>query len=536
MNLTRYHNVALTIILFLAQLGLFLWITLRPFSISPPGRTYYILRGQGAYTAFIRQAKEGAWALYNPYTTRPTPTLYTQLLYVFLGKIATIFSLDPVFTYMIARIVAGFILFVATYWFVSAIVPKHAQFVALLFALGIEPAPLITSIKNISTITGAPPAIFSYFPQEVALRHFGLPHHVLAEALGLLLLGNIFLYVKKQSWQHLIIIGLLTIVGTFLMPAYNCVIVLTVLVAWTVWAVIRHDIKRIIPPFAIIIISVAVVGLFTKIQMDSGHPWKDFNLDEKRWVTDSELLKNYLSSLLLYLPAFVALLATLPRVWRQLDRQVKLVVIVLIAWVIGPLLYIPLTHLSFFPFANFRLVDGYAYVPMGILSALGLYWLAGTVKKRWIIKTGAIIMVLVSLLFTVSYTKQAFADQQRVWSNVYPFNNEWMAMRYLSTVPRKSGVLVMQHFGEIIPSYATVRVFLGETPGQIDWQDRHNEAVTFFSGTFSDIDAKTMLQRENISYVWWGAEEKELLTTGSLYPDVLSPIFETPEITIFKVK
>jgi phosphoglycerol transferase MdoB-like AlkP superfamily enzyme len=58
--------------------------------------------------------------------------------------------------------------------------------------------PLVSEIKNIASLIMARPVIFSFFPQEVVLRHFGLPHHVLAEAMGLLLLANVFLFVKKS--------------------------------------------------------------------------------------------------------------------------------------------------------------------------------------------------------------------------------------------------------------------------------------------------------------------------------------------------
>ncbi len=198
------NPLLLTIILFILQLGLFLWITMRPFSVSPPDRSYYVLHGQSAYGSYIRQTKEGAWNLYNPYTTRQEPAIYVRLLYVFLGKIAAVFSLDPVATYMVTRVVAGLILFGATYWFIVTILPANLQLLAVIFTLGLEPGPLVSEVKNIASLIMTRPVIFSYFPQEVALRHFGLPHNVLAESLGLLLLGQVFLFVAKFSWRRTI--------------------------------------------------------------------------------------------------------------------------------------------------------------------------------------------------------------------------------------------------------------------------------------------------------------------------------------------
>jgi hypothetical protein len=511
----------LTFILFILQLTLFLWITLRPFSVSPPDRAYYVLRGQGAYTAYIRQSKEGAWNLYNPYTTRPSPAIYAHLFYVALGKIAAVFSFDPVALYMVTRVATGFILFVAAYWFISVVLPRNLQSLAVVFTLGLEPGPLLSAIHDLPageaglrSILTAPPAIFSYFPQEAALRHFGLPHHTLAEALGLLLLGSVFLFVKKSSWLRLVSIGLLTITGTLIMPAYNTVLVITVFAAWFIWSLARGQTKRIMPALVTIVMCFTAAGIFTKLQMDASFMWKYFHLDEKRWVTDGEIVINYLSSIVLYLPAAVFLWIT---------RRRTLIVALFTAWVVGPLLFIPLTHLTVFPLANFRLVDGYAYVPMGILAAMG-------VKKKFVV----VLMLTASLFFTVSFTRYTFDEQYKIWTNVYPLRQEWDAIRFLTTIPRQSGIMVMKYFGEIIPVYATVRTFLGETPGAIDWDQRYYEAVRFYSGQLTDSQARDIISRENISYVWWGQDEKKFFNAPSLYPNVLVPVFDNPAVTIFK--
>ena len=96
----------------------------------------------------------------------------------------------------------------------------------------------------------------------------------------------------------------------------------------------------------------------------------------------------------------------------------------------------------------------------------------------------------------------------------------------------------MQEFGEVIPSYASVRVFLGETPGYIDWDERYFEAVHFYSDSLSNSDASAMLKRENITYVWWGQAEKDFLPypVQTLYPSVLVPVYQTLDVTIFRLK
>ena len=526
------NPLVLTIILFILQLGLFLWITMRPFSISPPGTSYYVIHGQGAYTAYIRESKEGAWKIYNPFTTRPSPGIYVQLFYVFLGKIAQIFSLDPVAIFMVTRVVAGLILFLATYWFIITILPVNLQALAVVLALGLEPGPLVSEIKNIASLAMARPVIFSYFPQELALRHFGLPHHVLSEALGLLALGCVFLLVRKFSWPRLLTIGILTIIGTLIMPAYNSVLVITVFAAWFVWSLMKGQTKKIMPAIITIVVCLGAAGIFTKLQMDSSDMWKYFNLDEKRWVTDGEIVINYLSSILLYLPATVFLWIILHRAWHRMAESARLTVVLATTWIVGPILYIPLTHLTIFPLANFRLVDGYTYVPAGILAALGISEIAHAGGKR-IAMLSIALMLAVSLFLTVNYTRKTFEDQQRFFTNVYLSNDEWAPIRFLTTIPKNSGIMIMKYIGEIIPVYASVRVFLGETPGDMTWADRYQIAERFYSGQLTDSEARDIISREDISYVYWGQDEKPFLKTPSLYPNVLVPVFQTSAVTIF---
>lgn len=521
----------LTLILFVFQLSLFLFVTLHPFAVSPKDRGYYILRGQGAYTSYIRESKDGAWGIYSPYTTRPTPTVYIQQLYVLLGKIASLGSLDPVFVYMVTRIFAGAFLFGATYWLVTILLPRHIQTVALLFILGLEPGPLLSAISN---VWSAPPAIFSYFPQITYLRHFGLPHHVLAEALGLLLIGQAFLFFTHQSVRRLVFIGALAVLGTVTMPAYNGVLAIAFFLPWTIWALFKRQMKRTLPVVIIVGILMAAIAIFMKLQFNTGYPWKDFNLDEKRWVTDAGVIVNYLSSLLLYMPAVLAFWIMLPRAWKTLSSSDKLWTMLATTWILVPMLCVPLAHFPWFPLANFRLVDGYAYVPMGLLAALGLGALAKAARKRWIAGLGAGFLFFLSLILTFSYTRQMTTEQRIIWMNVYPRLEEWDAIRFLDSVPKRSGVLVLKYFGEIIPSYASVRVYLGETPGAVDWDERYFEAVKFYSGLMTDTQAKNMLEREDISYIYWGENEKILLKAAALYPKLLTPVFKNPSVTIFQ--
>lgn len=528
------NPLILTATLCAIQLALFLWLTMHPFSISPEGRTYYPLRGQGSYGSYIRQSMEGAWKTYNPFTTRPNSAVYIHLFYVIVGKIGALLSLDPVTTTMGTRVVAGILLFFATCWFIRVVIPKKLHLLAILCTLGIQTGPVLSNLHTWESIISAKPAIFSYYPQELVLRHFSLPHHVCSEVFGLLLLGNIFLYAKQSTSLRIVTIGALAIVGTLVMPVYNSMLVCAVFSAWVLWSLRHGDTKKIPLLLAFITLLIMLVGLFTKGQMNSSYPLKDFNLDEKRWVTDSEVLINYFFSVLLFIPVVSSFLVILPFIWKRLQAPIRLLITLSISWIVVPVLLIPLTHFTLFPFANFRLVDGYMYVPIGILTAIAIDELANMFKKRWIAYASIIVMLLVSLGLTINYTKQLLDEQNIIWTNVYILDEEWDAVRFLGTVPKQSNIFVIKYFGEIIPVYATVRTFLGESPGMVDWDEKYMIASSFYSGNMTDDEAKALLLRENISYVYWGIDEKGFLKTNTFYPNVLTPVFQNRSVSIFR--
>lgn len=517
--------IVLLHLILMLQWGLFLGTTLHPYRLNIPNRTYLMLRGHLIYTSYIRQAKEGALSLYNPHTTRPTPQAYAHLFFVALGKIAAIFNIDPPVMYMMSRMLAAVVLFWSTYWFITLVLPPSLHALAIFFVLAIEPGPLV-NLK---------PAIFSYYPQIVAYRHFGLPHHTMGEAIGLVLLGMCILCVRKPTLKRFLWLGVLGLVSTTILPPYPVIIILTVLAPWGIYSLLTKTTKRCMLPFSIIAITVGAVALFMKHEFAKGYPWKDFNLDEKRWVTNSDVLMNYIASLLLSLPFVFYLWGSIVKKWNSWDSDRKLTIILMTSWTIIPILLVPISPAPWFPFANFRLMDGYNYVPMGILATLGLSMAAKKIKKKFVIPIVLGVVLVISGSLTYLYTTQTLEEQKGLWSNVYLGNGHWKAFAFLNTVPKKSGIMVMNHFGEIIPDFASVRTLIGSTPGFVNWSELFHIATRFYSGQLTDTEAEEILTKEDISYVYYSDEEKYHNITGSLYPNLLTSVFEAPGVTIYQV-
>ncbi len=530
--------VVLLHLILLIQWGIFLGITLQPYTISVPGHTYVMLRGHLTYTSLIRQSRDGAWKTITTHTTRPTPELYVHTFFIFLGKLAAIFHVDPPMMYMASRMAAAVILFWSTYFFVTVLLPPAIHSIALFFILALEPGPILATLGWNPQLWR--PSIFSYYPQIVSLRHFGLPHHTLGEALGLLSLTLLFLTIKKPSVSRFIWLAIVTILGVNVLPPYFIIISICVLIPWCLWALAHKSVLKTIAPMAVTVGVIGIVSLFLKQQMSQGYPAKDFNIDEKRWVTNTDVLLSYVSTLLLYIPFVAILWGKLVFVWKKLDSHTKFLIYIASAWVLIPPIFIPFTGYSWFPLANFRLMDGYSYAPAGILAALGCSFIL-TIFKRKAVGQSILGFLLTATMIATGflswhYTTIIFTEQSYTWTNVYIANDHYKAFKFLESVPNMSGVMISNHFGEIAPEYAPIRAYIGSTPGFVDWDERFWLMGKFYSQSFTTSEAKEFLKREDITYVYYGDTEQSINTSGRpLYPELLTPVFVTPVVTIYKV-
>ncbi|MBI5613617.1 hypothetical protein HY947_01725 [Candidatus Gottesmanbacteria bacterium] len=532
------HPIVVAHILLFIHLAIFLIVTINPYRISPPDRSPVMLRGHLVYTSIIRQAKEGAWSVQIPHTTRESPHVYAHLFFVFLGKVAALFNIDPPIIYMMARVGAAVLLTWATLFFALTVLPKAAQTLAILFVLGLETGPnLLILGKGLWNIQ---PSIFSYYSQVISYRHFGLPHHTTGEAIGILFLTFFYMTYQKPTIRRIVAVSLTALLGITILPPYMLVLFMTVLPLWGIHAVLNHKIKEYLIGLLASIPVVAGMSLFLKSEFAKGIPWKDFNQVEKTWVTNTDAFVNYISSLLLFYPGILLLFSSFIFQLKSIAKNLSLVIILMSGMILDPLILLPFTHYFWFPLANFRIMDGYTYFPAGILAAIGFssfLTLFKNTKIKFILSFILISLVLLlSTVLTIVYTRQTLEEQKSIWTNVYPLKNEWKAISFLNTLPKGSGIMVMNYFGEIIPEYAHVRSFIGSTPAYPDWDERHALGVSFYTGKLSDTKARKLLKNNNIDYVFQGSDEKSYLQTTTFYPNLLAPIFSSPGAVVYSIK
>jgi hypothetical protein len=521
------HPLVLVTILLIIQLFLFLFLATRPQRIAPPNRTYPPVGYGYYYVNVMRQAIDGSWGVRDPNTTRPVKRANIYIFFSAVGKIAKILSVDPILMYEIVHVLGGVLLFFASYWFISILVPRASRFMAVLLVLGLE----ISEFGNIQ---------FPFDAQNLIARHFGLPHHVWGEVLGLLTLGYCIVLYRKPSRIQLPLLFILTFAAAETLPSYLATVCVPIFSVLFLWGMVTKTLRKLIPPLATVGIAIAIVGLLLKMEFAKGLPYSNFANTEKSWATNTSLIQSYLSTFIIYIPFFIMLLfATVGKI-RTWSSNLKLTMLLSIAWIAAPLIEIPMSTHPFFPIANWRLVEGNHYVPAGILAAIGITECISLLKQSkirifftWII---VITIITYSAVAITQNVRKKMDSQNLFWSNIYPLTSTMNAIYFLDTVPKSSGIMVREFMGELIPGFANVRVFIDGPLGYPDWPERQWITHQFYSGQLAPEEAAKILRDNDVSYVFYGPDEQSLTTTPMFYPDILTPVYTNDAVTIFSFK
>jgi hypothetical protein len=518
-------------ILLIVQLVVFLFVLLRPFSLTPQGHVYTIIDKNFFYPNIILQGKEGAWRMIDTHTTLFSPRIFAYTFFIVLGKIAAIFDIHQVWMYLWARVIFGILVFYTTLWFILRILPKQYHILCLLFVLGIESGPLLSAWPEIKTLFEA---------RMMIIRRFALPHHLAAQASGMLFIGLLMLSVQKATAKRLFGMAITGLISALSMPAYVFTFMLTAFPSWAVWSFLTRRVRQFLFPIIVASIVILAPNILFSFEFQKGPPWTNSAPNEKTWFTTEYIRMEYISTLLLYVPFLVLFLIILPLLWKKAEYQTKTAIIVFLSWIIGPFVWVAAAKTSWFPMPNHRLTDSYGFLPAGILAGIAVQCILSRFSNvRLRIIAGAILLSVAfvpSVYLSVHYLKQIFKAQETADYHIYPSKELWEGIEFLRTVPKMAGVMVREPFGEVLPAFANIRVYIGGIHNFPDWLSWQWIAGRFFSGTMTDEEVKTVLSTADISYVFYGPDEKAINTTGTLYPKYLTPVFSNSAVTVYAVQ
>lgn len=472
------------------------------------------------YLAAMYQGGRGLWLYHSPFDPTPAVPLLMYPLYLLLGKAAALLQADLTLTFHVCRLACGVLtLVVIGHW--NRILFEQDQ--------DRTSAWILTALSS-----GIGPAETSVFLATLAAPHFGLG--VGLEALALLTYWRATTDRRWAVWamgSGAALLGL-GLTYPFTVPvAYG---VMGSYVLWTWWRLGRQLGSRALRAALIaggipipLLVYYARVFFFDTF-------WQETHVAQNVIPTPGlgSLLVRYGLLLALAIWGFV-------RVWKSRDREGLWILISIWALINGFMLYLPITfqwrlangwHLALAFLATLGLEEG--IIPWIRRSRLHLIW--RRISRRPVETTRRVILLLtlpatlITLLASVRIVLQEPDPQFYVRRDALEAMNDLTPYVDLDNV-----VLGAYRTGNTLPSQALCRVVAGQGFATRNLQEKMVHIARFFNQETPDAERQEILDRYDVTVVYYGQWEQELGEFDPSGAPYLSELLRTGETVVYRV-
>jgi hypothetical protein len=506
--------------------GVIVLVTCLPYIIAwqaaPPGYQFggiLVNPSDGnSYLAKMRQGWTGAWQFHLSYTPEPHDGAFIFLFYLALGHIARLAHLPLVLVYHVARVVAGLVLLITTYAFLSRMTNDRRERWLAFSLVGTS-----AGLGWLGLAIGAFP-IDLWVPEAFAfLSMLSNPHFPLAMALMLAVVAGA-IWPAEGIWRWLVP-GLAALLLAVIQPFALAGVYVTVAIYLLLhgWLERTWPVPGILAAVGVALFSVPV--LLYDYRVYTTNPalvaWGAQNLTPSPRVLDLILGFGLVGLLAIIGGAMVVR----QRDWGGLG---------LLIWGVGTLV------LVYVPFALQRRMLTGVGLPLAILAAIGLnrFLLSKVAVRR--ARLVAILAVTFSLLgnlflFAVLTLGVLSRDEQAyLFERLYLSHEEVAAANWLLTHAQDEVVLAAPRTGMLLPGRAAVRTFVGHPFETIESEAKEAQAESFFRGEMSDQEWQQLREVYQIHYLFMGPAERAL-GGGSESVRDLEPVFRQGEVVIHRL-
>jgi hypothetical protein len=492
------------------------------------------------YLSKIRQGQEGHWTVVDKYDNHPQQKgIFLVMLYLLSGKISSIFNLTPTLTYHLLRVFTS-VFWISTIIFLNIYFLKKISLINLGVVLSFLTAsfPIFYRFENQWWIT-----FYMNWWQELDIlkRISFIPHDTLNYIF--ISVFTILLSQIDKNKKYFNLLCVLLFVSVFIQPSSAILFA----ISWVLYYLIKYfwfkslandliadKLKQTVKIF----ISVFIPLLYIKY-VTSTYPWKsvmDFHTNEMITLN----IKDYILALgpIFFTGIAGGLLAILKKKQELLG---------LVTWITGAAIAIAL--FQYFPYQSLRFVQTSNHIPLAILSVYLFYELWK--RKKAVIKIIIVITVIMIIINGLAQTYFSLKSQvqfinQRAMATIplvpyppqvmYPMTDFYNGLKWLEkNTDRQTVVLSKITAGNYIPAYSGNFVYLGHGVETPHFDDRIKKADEFFIGNLTEKQALKFLKTENISYVFYGPQEKENSIKDISVYSFLIPVYQTPLVTIYKI-
>jgi len=499
---------------------------------TQPGFTYlgvgHFYLDYFEYLQQIVQGMRGRWSVINQFTINdPTQTIFGWEQYLLIGKWGKIFNFSPIFTYWFSVFILTFILSFLIFLIIKEILKEYSfviQFFSFVLTLLIAPLVKITwEMGKIKII----PFDFWYAPISFFHRFGGIPHHLLASILTILvmiltaqLLERKKIELKKFGLKTSLIILILAALLTF--APFQVINLMSAIVFVTIINQIR--LFRLNTWFLPILVIVVIFPLALVIK--HSHDLSPLFIRAIAW----EKIQQHHPPLLLILATVGPIIFFVPFGLKTYFKKITQLKLLLFAYFIFSYTYFFSPLAEFFGTFNLRFLTPVVYVFYGVVGFLGVMNFVKIIETGWIRK------MIITLIFVYCFTIQIIIFSSFSVDRLsYIPNGVMEAFTFLNKQKDNKSVLTApdMSLGVILPSYADKNVYLGRTIFTPDFENKSNISDRFFKGVMSIEEANVLLKENNIGYVILTSMENYL--PGSLKNYSLKEIYKNKDATVWEV-
>jgi len=504
------------------------------------------------YLSRIREGKEGAWLATEKYTSEPHSGSLSQILYVFIGRLADYSHVQTPhvwFAYHVARaFFAGLLLWIIWKVVEWAVPDKYVQWQIPLFLLIVT----ASTWPKFETVAGWPRfgGFMPWYTMADSLqRTTFMPHVTLAQGLlafiALVFSGGFITKAAPGNWIFLGIIGM--VLGIVFPPGLMFLYGVLALVTLAELLTLKKVKGWLTSWFEGELVGRVIFGVLTMPTLVyyalllGQYPWK-------RLVEFDVLHPTKFS----YIEYFLAVGPVLPLgilgiialfLWKKHEdlEKLKYFVAWIVAWLFFLFLFNQIPQQS-----PTRFTQMAPHIPLGILAGWFFIELSRRFRHAMLVPIAVVILGIGSMASSYMWLKDFVDHKLRATLPIVPSGAQVMypmreiidGLTWLQIyTPRSSVVLTGMTTGNYVPVYAGNTAFVGHA-NTVKLEEKLLSAQQFYRGGITPEEARIWLKDAGIAYVFYGFEEREW---GANVPDLkvwypfLELVNESPNVKIYKV-
>ncbi len=578
LKLLLASKVTFLILTTLVILALNLTPLILQYKHAPLGRTFTLIHNNVQdfyfYQSLMNEGANGAWLTSNPYTSETHPPTVIFSYFVWLGNLSKTLGLSFALTYHLLRIIFSIIFLILAFKLILYLKTPNPKLAYLFFLFA---APFMHKIPDGAKIVSVP-YMYWWTAVDPIRRAAYLPHHMLAGILLIVIIITLLNFIKKQNPSLIFLAILLSLPLALVHPPSILILLITLPSSGIVFFLqnfkkatsifLKPKYHMLVYLLLFWVINVILVFVIAS-QGNSSIIWsKPFNWEKGQQFP---LIAELPFAFGILLP--LALLGVLKLLSNNKYKDTFLV-----SWFLFPLLLIP-----FAPqigISNVRLIQGVPYLPFSILAVLGIYFFAqqyeifadrirSRVPRLWILDRSMMVIdnlwtkpqqnidllrarkihtrakitgffFILFLIFTYPTLSWSLKSQiQEYWpifGNVYLDNRLENTFAFINNnFPAKTVILSTFYTGNYLPAFTHTTSFIGHDGYTYNMEDKRKLTDKFFSGKMTTSEVKKLMNNNKITLIFQGPEEKPIYNSY-LYPNLLQPIYDLNNVTLYVLK